>query len=340
MSTKLSSNNLFTYATGELSQDAFICWLMSHLLEENVDKNRVLTACARDLLGCFGCQLEPNEYLLSVDKQVYNIDVLLTAPGAYVIVEDKTFTNAHTNQINRYRDHVQKQIDNGKLPPRKILCVYYKITDQASPEKSADVNMFRRDILAVLRPARKSVDNPIFTDYVDYLEDIEARTQAYLNLPVDQWDSYAYHGLFMEIQKDPKQFNLSSPVSDWGYVPNKSGGFHGLWWSMDLTKEDFDQAGLTADKIDDVYLQIENNLLTVKLSAAKSVHDMQVVKDIRWRIYNYLCEKLGKGFYKGSFRPGTFMTVGMMKYDSIADCKEKIKLLESTMHKMLSEVHF
>jgi hypothetical protein len=340
MSTKLSSNNLFAYATGELSQDAFICWLMSHLLEENVDKNRVLTACARDLLGCFGCQLRSDEYLLSVDKQVYNIDVLLTAPGAYVIVEDKTFTNAHDNQINRYRERIQEKINKEKWSPGKILCVYYKITDQASPEKSADVNMFRRDILAVLRPARKCVDNPIFTDYVDYLEDIEAKTKAYLNLPVDQWDSYAYHGFFMEIQKDPKQFNLSSPVSGWGYVSNKSGGFQGLWWNMDLTKEDFDQAGLTSDKIDDVYLQIENDLLTVKLSAVESMHDKKIVRDIRWGIYNYLREKLGKDFYKGTFRPGTAMTVGMMKYDSIADCKEKIKLLESTMHNMLSEVHF
>ncbi|WP_314762826.1 PD-(D/E)XK nuclease family protein [uncultured Selenomonas sp.] len=340
MSTKLSSNNLFAYATSELSQDAFICWLMSHLLEENVDKNHTLTACARDLLGCFGCHLEPNEYLLRVDKQVYNIDVLLTAPGTYVIVEDKTFTNAHDNQINRYREHIQKQIDSGVLSPGKILCVYYKIVDQAVLEKSADVNLFRSDILAVLRPAHKCVNNPIFTDYIDYLEFIEARTQAYMELPLDRWDAYAYQGFFMEIQKDPKRFNLSSPVSGWGYVPNQSGGFWGLWWEIDLTNEDFEHAGLTFDKIDNVYLQIENNLLTVKLSVIESKHDMKVARDIRWGIYNYLHEHIGKDFYKGTFRPGTYMTVGAMEYDSISDCKEKIKLLESTIHNMFSEVHF
>lgn len=35
MHNELSSNNLFGYATNELSQDAFICWLLSFAMEEN-----------------------------------------------------------------------------------------------------------------------------------------------------------------------------------------------------------------------------------------------------------------------------------------------------------------
>lgn len=50
---ELSSNNLFRYATSELSQDAFICWLVSFALRENEGVDKVLTQCARHNHSCF-----------------------------------------------------------------------------------------------------------------------------------------------------------------------------------------------------------------------------------------------------------------------------------------------
>ena len=55
------SNNLFNYATSELSQDAFICYLMSFLLEENIKKNKMLNMCAVDLI---------NEMLKIISKEI------------------------------------------------------------------------------------------------------------------------------------------------------------------------------------------------------------------------------------------------------------------------------
>ena len=46
----LSKNNLFAYATSELSQDAFIAWLMSFAMKEFEGKDVLLTKCAREVI--------------------------------------------------------------------------------------------------------------------------------------------------------------------------------------------------------------------------------------------------------------------------------------------------
>ena len=46
----LGATNLFRYATSELSQDAFICWLLSHLTPEGWDADPQVRACAADFM--------------------------------------------------------------------------------------------------------------------------------------------------------------------------------------------------------------------------------------------------------------------------------------------------
>lgn len=43
-------NNLFYYATKELSQDAFICWLCSYALEDADDSDDELIKCGKRLI--------------------------------------------------------------------------------------------------------------------------------------------------------------------------------------------------------------------------------------------------------------------------------------------------
>lgn len=45
-------NNIFHYATSELSQDAFLCWLFSYALKD-ADNDAALNACAIDFLKQF-----------------------------------------------------------------------------------------------------------------------------------------------------------------------------------------------------------------------------------------------------------------------------------------------
>lgn len=72
-------NNLFTYATKELSQDAFLCWLASYALED-AEPDDALHSCAREMLELFVPELKGRPFTLKdVGRQAGHIDVLLTA---------------------------------------------------------------------------------------------------------------------------------------------------------------------------------------------------------------------------------------------------------------------
>ena len=106
-------NNLFTYATKELSQDAFLCWLASYALED-AEPDDALRSCAREMLELFVPELKGRPFTLQdVERQAGHIDVLLTAELAgttyKIIVEDKTYTREHSKQLMRYKEEIQKK---------------------------------------------------------------------------------------------------------------------------------------------------------------------------------------------------------------------------------------
>ena len=63
----MRENNLFNWATSELSQDGFICWLMS--FAKNPGINPQLEACAWDFIHRIP-GLENAKRLISIERQV------------------------------------------------------------------------------------------------------------------------------------------------------------------------------------------------------------------------------------------------------------------------------
>src|SRR5262245_58648749 len=121
--------NLFDFATSELSQDAFICWLSSWANPELKEQNRALHATATAfldrLLGV--CKLpEPSDYRsVKVERQFNHIDVLLLINGEIaIIIEDKVNTKDHADQLRRYKEVAQE------FPNHRIAAVYLKTGDQ------------------------------------------------------------------------------------------------------------------------------------------------------------------------------------------------------------------
>lgn len=81
------NNNLFQYATSELSQDAFICWLLSFAIKD-CQKDPALTACAKEFLRLFVPALKDDDVYLSEPprRQYKSIDVLVTVNGKYKVI--------------------------------------------------------------------------------------------------------------------------------------------------------------------------------------------------------------------------------------------------------------
>lgn len=219
-------NNLFHYATGELSQDAFLCWLFSYAIKGlNCDEN--IRACAVDFLKAFIPDLNKAETIYlscAPEKQVDKVDVLLTLNDKYkIIIEDKTYTSEHDDQLSRYRESIKT-----KYPDYTVVGVYYKTGFQSNKKTIKDKNYiyFGLDkIYTILDKHINSINNDIFKDYYYYIEELKTEKDKFKKLPVAEWN-WAQINEFFDYMKSKSYGNMNY---DYGYVPNKTGGFYGMW---------------------------------------------------------------------------------------------------------------
>lgn len=127
---RIVENNIFSFATNELSQDAFICWCLNWINMPVRDDN----ASGRQFGARFLSRLLHEAYDVSKVNQVYifrqllNIDVLVLVPELQValIIEDKTSSQEHGNQINRYKYLLSKTFESNQYSG---LDIYQHLSD-------------------------------------------------------------------------------------------------------------------------------------------------------------------------------------------------------------------
>ena len=127
---RIVENNIFSFATNELSQDAFICWCLNWINMPVRDDN----ASGRQFGARFLSRLLNEAYDVSKVNQVYifrqllNIDVLVLVPELQVaiIIEDKTSSQEHGNQINRYKYLLSKTFESNQY---NGLDIYQHLSD-------------------------------------------------------------------------------------------------------------------------------------------------------------------------------------------------------------------
>ena len=223
-------NNLFTYATKELSQDAFLCWLASYALED-AEPDDALRSCAREMLELFVPELKGRPFTLQdVERQAGHIDVLLTAELAGTtyksIVEDKTYTREHSEQLMRYKEEIQKKF------PGCIPCgVYYKTgfqSDLSAVHEAKYQYVSLEKMLDLLGRYVEKTDSQILRDYYGYWNTYLENARRYRELPPAQWGSDQCTYFFDVLQNG----DFLKGRYDWlgyGYVANQTGGFQGIW---------------------------------------------------------------------------------------------------------------
>ena len=223
-------NNLFSYATSELSQDAFLCWLASYALEDT-EPDDSLQACAKDLLELFVSEFKGRPFTLKdVERQAGHVDVLLTAELAgttyKIIVEDKTNTREHNDQLLRYKKEVQE-----KYPTCIPRGVYYKTgfqSDLSAVHEAGYQYVSLEKMLNILRPYVEKSNSQIFQNYYEYWNAYLENARRYRELPPAQWDSDQCYCFFDALQNG----DFLKGHYDWlgyGYVANQAGGFLGMW---------------------------------------------------------------------------------------------------------------
>lgn len=166
-------NNLFDFATSELSQDAFLCWCLNWYNSPEA----TLYPMAKDVLALLGVTASKQDKKLIIRQQFYKIDILVVLPAQNlaVIIEDKTFTSEHDNQIGHYKKTLQAlpaeertELKLGDEP--KIHTVFFKTGFHYDRDKAtvADNKVGGPAFLAVLKKYKNKSE--ILDDYIDYLQ--------------------------------------------------------------------------------------------------------------------------------------------------------------------------
>lgn len=141
--------NIFTYATSELSQDAFIAWLCA-----NYD-SKELGEVSKKFIGLLAGESDGDATKISdveVKKQHNHIDVLvlykIDGKQKVLVVEDKTYTKEHDDQIIRYVTEIKKEYKT--LPDDAFSCAYYKTGHIFNNPVDEDINDESESILKIL----------------------------------------------------------------------------------------------------------------------------------------------------------------------------------------------
>jgi hypothetical protein len=340
-------NNLFDFATSELSQDAFICWLIEWINHEKEDQNLYKTAKLLldkffDLCG----NSKPKVYRkVKVKKQFENIDVLVVVNDEYVIIiEDKTDTENHSGQLNRYENAVLNSKDKDlpdKLSEDNLLLIYFKTGNQSnlSDVISKDYKPFMRgDFLKILKDHSGKINNAIFKDYYDYLQNIDYKTKNYEETNIEEWKWCEWQGFYIELQ-DKLDFQKDKKgevwEGQWKYVANQTGGFIGFGWNWFKIKGG------------GIYMQLEQEKFCFKVMADETI---LMRSEFRKKWHDKImqtCEGKNLNVCKPKrFGNGKFMTVAVLNGDyrctkdnkfniekTIKQLKEMENILKETVNK-------
>lgn len=307
--------NIFSFATSELSQDAMFSWIIqwSDPKYKNKDHSLHEVACAfvRLLIGQSDFLIEK----IQVGRQWQNIDIWAEInENSILIIEDKTNTSIHDDQLERYKSVVEEEY-NGKLIQQ--FFVYVKTGNEPLStlkeiERKGYRTISRIDIIKCLE--NYNGNNYLLTNYVNHLKEIENETQSFSILPVDQWNWYAWQGFYKELET---RLTLTS----WDYVANPAGGFLGAWWHF------------TPIKDGDMYLQFEEKKLCFKIYYEGELNR----SDVRWEMHNRLMSIARDRNHSEISKParfgaGLYMTIAVVDShylfgDSIVDIDELVRKL-------------
>lgn len=343
-------SNLFSYATSELSQDAFICWLCSFALPDTW-LNPALRSCANDMLKTFVPEFKGKEVnLLEFSKQVDDIDVLLTArcegTEYKIVFEDKVYSSEHDDQLTRYRDSIKE-----KFPDCKVRGVYYKPGFESNLDsiKAKGYHVVRReDILNVLKDYINQANSDILRDYYEYWNYHQQKAESYQTMPVNEWGWWQAYALFDALHQNmPKGIG-----SSYDYVANPSGGFDCLvfWAGDDLIHVN----GVACELY--MHLEFHSNeaikksrvMATLKLGIKKPKKELEDLKlsfsqlrdsliyDKNW---NY---KLGEYHFNRPARLGSGAHITLGVYDgdcSTAEkCRETLQMAVEDYQRLLGDL--
>lgn len=255
------THNLFDYATSELSQDAFFCWLLSYSTKESKqDHSDLFKVSQRFLKRMLNEKIDNDDvdyYVTNIERQkkaaVDNfkgyIDIFVMIETAedkcYLIIEDKVDTWEH-NQLEVYYKAVLEELKKKSENHNKLYVAFVKTEymihmEEEYMEKFKDseiqhLKIMKQDELCeILDEEEASASNVILNDFVKKLKrKINRETFDIERLDDEDFgkeSTLVYKFFDYLIQNKLRSQDQRKDSFCWcGYVNNARGGFHCLTW--------------------------------------------------------------------------------------------------------------
>ena len=195
-------NNLFDFATKELSQDAFLCWLFSNYKDKEIGPiakelliELISLSTKKDISPDDLDNFIPHQQAQDIDIV---IDFTLDGKDCILAIEDKVNSKEHNNQLTRYKRIIEKwNQSEEKYNDREMFLVYYKTNDIDEEERlrisDAGWKEYPFERIAAFWRKHSSVNNLIVKQYIEHIEKLWSDSQN-VERPnennINQWTSY------------------------------------------------------------------------------------------------------------------------------------------------------
>lgn len=228
--------NMFNFATSELTQDAFITWLLHWANPKYKAKNEKLhdlgTSFLASLLVCQDLEITDKITDFQIQQQFHKIDIFISFKMndcTYgIIIEDKVHTTDHSNQLERYVNKITELKTCNVLVP-----IYFKTGYQVNLSRIAANNYHHysiKDFLKVLAYEKVyEINNDVLIQYHSYLvhkevafDSAEQESYAYLTKPLNDWKWWSCVRFFHDYKK---HFN-----ANWSSVANNREPLLAFWF--------------------------------------------------------------------------------------------------------------
>lgn len=219
--------NLFKHATSELSQDAFLCWLSEwanpYYQEVDAKAYEAGTAFLQKIYSVHHKTFPSSIQNIRITKQFEGLDILIEINNKQaILIEDKTYTKEHSNQLKRYYEAVVKK----GYSEENILPIYYKTGNQgdySAVREAGYIPFMRKHMLEVLQSSMQAGNqNTILVDYYTHLQEIEKMYNQYKTLPLEEWKGRMWEGFYEDLKEN-------DVAGKYGYIAKKTSGFFGFW---------------------------------------------------------------------------------------------------------------
>lgn len=300
--------NIFNYATKELTQDAFITWLLHWANPTHKDKNELLhilgTSFLKSLVSCHGITFNEEISDLKIRQQYNKIDVFVSfrvKDASYgIIIEDKVHSSEHGNQLQRYKSKITALKTCDVLIP-----IYFKTGYHISFEsiqKNGYYYYSIKDFLKHLTSEKVTeINHDVLTQYYRYLlkkeseyDNADIQANNYITEPLKKWTWWTCARFFQEYKNHFK--------GGWGTVPNNREAMLAFWFG----KKDFISKNINNELVNlHLYMDIvfKSNKVSVNYRIGLKGKE-QINISIRDQIFNDLVPFLKENnieYKKGKF---------------------------------------